>query len=367
MAFSSPDVDSMQIIFVFLDGKLALFTTTFARKYFAHYNPQSMAIETAKDLYVANGADLRHWHDVSSDIIKYLKDKLNRAAEAVVYKGVLPNSEAFDNLEDIRKGDTWTNEETGVNLMWNGEEWIPVSLFRMDFDKEAIEGSINGIQSGYIWTALQNFIDDPTIYRIVGEAYEDPELQNALHDISNQLADIVQDIIDLNAKYARIPDPLISTDEGNEIIKGEDGGVFFDSEHCRLAERLERLEAASATSVAPILSDGTPIAVNNSSPDVIYIEADQDVQIIFEPLTKYEWMVKHLYIESLADISVSIENGTFANVEEDPHYGQEGYGMLIRCTWIGGKIILEVLDNSQCAANVSSWKEEPEEPDDQNP
>lgn len=322
-----------------------------------------MAIETAKDLYVANGADLRHWHDVSSDIIKYLKDKLNRAAEAVVYKGVLPDMDAFDALTDVRKGDTWTNEETGVNLMWNGEEWVPVSLFRMDFDKEAIEGSINGIQSGYIWTALQNFIDDPTIYRIVGEAEEDPELQNALHDISNQLADIVQDLADLQAKYERIPDPLISIEEANEITKAEDGGIFFDSEHCRLAERLKRLEAASASTIEPIVADGTPIAVNASSPDVIYIEAEQDVQIIFEPLTKHEWMVKHVYIESLADISLSIENGTFANVEEDPHYGQAGYGMLIRCTWVGGKIVLEIVDNSQCATNVASWKEETDDPD----
>ncbi len=335
-----------------------------------------MAIETAKDLYVANGADLRHWHDVSSDIIKYLKDKLNRAAEAVVYKGVLPNMDAFDALLDVRKGDTWTNEETGVNLMWNEEEWVPVSLFRMDFDKEAIEGSINGIQSGYIWTALQNFIDDPTIYRIVGEAEEDPELQNALHDISNQLADLVQDLADLQAKYERIPDPLISIEEANEITKAEDGGTFFDSEHCRLAERVERLETVTATAIEPIIADGTPIAVNASSPDVIYIEAEQDVQIIFEPLTKHEWMVKHIYIESLADISLSIENGTFANVEEDPHYGQAGYGMLIRCTWVSGKIVLEIVDNSQCATNVDSWKEEtdnpddpgnPDNPDDQNP
>ena len=127
---------------------------------------------------------------------------------------------------------------------------------------------------------------------------------------------------------------------------------------------MERLETATATTVEPIVADGTPITVNASSPNVIYIEAEQDVQIIFEPLTKHEWMVKYIYIESLADISLSIENGTFANVEEDPHYGQAGYGMLIRCTWVGGKIVLEIVDNSQCAANVASWKEETDNPDD---
>ena len=176
-----------------------------------------MAIETAKDLYVAKGADLRHWHDVSSDIIKYLKDKLNRAAEAVVYKGKLANTDAFDALpEPPVKGDAWTNEETGVNLMWDGEHWIPVSLFRLDFDKEPIENSINGIQSGYIWKALQNFIDDPTIYRIVGEADQDPELQSYLNDISNQMADLIQDLADLTARFNQIPDPLISPEERNE-------------------------------------------------------------------------------------------------------------------------------------------------------
>ena len=329
-----------------------------------------MAIESAKDLYVANGADLRHWHDVSSDIIKYLKDKIERAASAVVYKGVLPNLESINDIDNAVKGDVWTNEETGVNFMWNGENWIPVSLFRMDFDKEAIEDSINGIQSGYIWKSLQNFIDDPAIYRIVNSVDEDSELQNYIHDISNQLADFIQDLEDLKEKYDRIPNPIISEQDGNEISKSEeDGGAYFDSEHCRLADKLAVLESTVQNYITNNVTvidelDENPIIVNESSPDVIYIEADQDVHLIFEPTEKYTWIVKHIYIESLANISLLVENASFANVEEDPHYGQEGYGLLFKCIWIGGKVILEVMDNSQCKTNVESWKEEP---DVQNP
>lgn len=316
-----------------------------------------MAIETAKDLYVANGADLRHWHDVSSDIIKYLKDKLNRAAEAVVYKGVLPDSEAFDALENVLKGDTWTNEETGVNLTWNGEEWVPVSLFRMDFDREAIEGSTNGIQSGYIWTALQNFIDDPTIYRIVGEAEQDPELQNILHDISSQLADLMHDLADLREKYERIPDPIVSTDDGNELIKGEDGGAYFNSERSILSERVSALERSTATTIEPVVADGSPVLINEASSDVIYIETDQDLHIIFELLPKRSWMVKHIYVESSSDISIEFQNATFSNVSEDPRYGFNGNSLLLRCIWIGGKVVVEAIDNSQAAVNVDEWSD----------
>ena len=313
-----------------------------------------MAIESAKDLFVANGADLRHWHDVSADIIKYL-NKLHRAIDAVVYKGTLPNMAAFEEL-DPQKGDTWTNLETGVNLSWNGTQWIPVSLFRMDFDKEPIEGSTNAIQSGYIWTALQNFIDDPTIYRIVAEADNDPELVNALEDVSNRLADIIQDLADLTEKFERIPDPLLSPEEANELTKAEDGGLFFDSEHCRLAQRVAMLESSQTIDVGdPIHPENGYYVVSEESPDIIYIETDEDLTLNFEALQKTKWMVRHVYIEALANIRLVCQNAEYANVSEAPQYGNAGYGILIRCTWVAGKVILEVLDNSQTAVNVDEW------------
>lgn len=318
-----------------------------------------MAIETAKDLYVANGADLRHWHDVSSDIIKYLKDKLNRAAEAVVYKGKLANEDAFNSLaEPPVKGDAWTNEETGVNMMWNGNQWIPVSLFRLDFDREPVENSLNGIQSGYIWTALQNFIDDPTIYRIVGEADQDPELQDYLHDISNQLADLMQDLEDLTRRFNQLPEPLVSPEEDNEIVRAEDGGLYFNSEDSRLEERVLALESARAREVESVIqTNGTYMTIGENSPEVTFIEAYGDISFNFESLPRMKWTVKHIYIESFNDINLSFENASFADVSEDPRYGRSGYAILIRCTWIAGKVVLEVLDNSQMYVNVEDWND----------
>lgn len=318
---------------------------------------ESMPIESAKDLYVANGVDLRHWHDVSSDIIKYLKDKLNRAAEAVVYKGSLANMDAIlAQTENAMHGDVWTNEETGVNLMWNGEDWIPVSLFRVDFDKEPIEGSTNGIQSGYIWTALQNFIDDPTIYRIVEEAEGDPELQNILLDVSNRLADIILDIADLRARIERIPDPMISEEEGNEIIKGADGGLYYNSGNSELAERVHSLEIMRPKEVEPREEPtGATVQMASESPEVTYLEASGDLTFDFETLPKGQWMTKYIYVEAMSDISLTFVNATFSDMSEQPSYGQAGYGIFIRCTWIAGKVVLEVLDNSQETKNVEDY------------
>ena len=314
-----------------------------------------MAIESAKDLFVANGADLRHWHDVSADIIKYLKDKLNRVADAVVYKGTLANMDAFDEQEPV-KGDTWTNQETGINMMWNGTQWVPVSLFRMDFDKEAIENSINGIQSGYIWTALQNFIDEPTIYRIVEEAENDSELRNSLEDISNRLADIVQDLADLSDKYDSLPSPLLSSEEQNELSTAADGGIYFNSETCRLEERVSALENVQTTNVGtPIVPQNGIVVIQSDSPEIIYIEAEEDLTLYFEPLDRQEWIVRHIYIETLADIHIEFNNASFANELEDPNYGMAGYGMLLKAIWVAGKVILEVIDNSQSATNVDEW------------
>ena len=318
---------------------------------------ESMPIESAKDLYVANGVDLRHWHDVSSDIIKYLKDKLNRAAEAVVYKGPLANMDAIlAQTEDAMHGDVWTNEETGVNFMWNGEDWIPVSLFRVDFDKEPIEGSTNGIQSGYIWTALQNFIDDPTIYRIVEEAEGDPEFQNILLDVSNRLADIILDISDLRARIERIPDPMISEDEGNEIIKGSDAGLYYNSNNSKLAERVHNLEIVKPKEIeTKVEPDGATIQMTSESPEITYLEAFGDLTFDFEILPKSQWMTKYIYVEAMANIALTFVNATFSDMSDQPSYGQAGYGIFIRCTWIAGKIILEVLDNSQETKNVEDY------------
>ena len=313
-----------------------------------------MPIESANDLFIANGPDLRHWHNVSSDIILYLRDKLARAGEAAVFKGTLPNLAAFGGVEDTAcRGDVWANEETGVNLMWSGTEWVPVSLFRIDYDKEAIEGSERGIQSGYIWTALQNVITDEEIEEILRGIDGDQELLNSITSLSNQLADMAQDIQEMQARCNALPDPLISADEGNDITKGEDGGVYFDVDASNLARRVDLLETASSTTIESIIqTDGSQITVNEDSPNVIFIEASEDVNIAFEAMPRTRWMVKHLYIEALQTVRISFANSIFANQSEDPQYGNAGFSILIRCTWIGGKIILEVLDNSQCASNL---------------
>lgn len=315
-----------------------------------------MPIESASDLFVAKGVDLRHWHNVSSDIIKYLRDKLDRAGEAAVYKGSLENLAAFSGVEDTAsKGDVWTNEETGVNLMWNGEDWIPVSLYRIDFDREAIEGSERGIQSGYVWTALQNVITDEEIEEILRMMDDDYELQSSIDNVSNQLADVIQDVHDLQDKYDRLPNPLISEDEGNDIVKGSDGGLYFDMESTELTQRIENIENGASTTIENIIqTDGTPITIDESSPNVVFIEASDDVTLSFTALPRTSWMVKHLYIEAMTTVHISFLNAIFANQSEDPQYGNEGFSIFIRCTWIGGKVVLEVLDNSQCASNLQA-------------
>ena len=205
-------------------------------------------------------------------------------------------------------------------------------------------------------TALQNVITDEEIERIVAECEADAGIQNALRDISNQLADILLDISDLNEKYSRIPEPLVSEDEGNDIAKGEDGGVYLNVSETALAERVERLEKGSQSEIeSTIRTDGSTIYVGTDSPQVVFIEADQDVSLSFDTLPRQSWMVKYVYIEALAPVRITFRDAVFADQSEDPQYGSEGYGILLRCTWIAGKAVLEVLDNSQAAKNAADW------------
>lgn len=334
-----------------------------------------MPIESANDLFVANGVDLRHWHNVSSDIIKYLRDKLDRAGVAVVYKGALENQAAFGNVQDsATHGDVWTNEETGVNMMWDGDDWVPVSLYRIDYDTEAIEGSERGIQSGYVWTALQNVITDPEIEEIIASIDTDYELQSMLGNISNTLSDLIQDMHYLQDRVVRIPNPIISTDNGNSIVQGDDGGVFLNLSESILNERLDAVERTIGTTVNTIVpASGEPVVVGAESPTVIFIEASEDVHLQFREQARNVWMMKYVYIEALNDIALSYSNAVFSDQSEVPYYGNAGYSILIRCIWIGGKIILEVIDNSQCAVNASQWQgyageePDPDTPDPDNP
>ena len=315
-----------------------------------------MPIESASELFVAKGEDLRHWHNVSSDIIKYLRDKIDRSGEAVVYKGTLENMAAFGPKESTAShGDVWTNQESGVNMMWNGEGWVPVSLFRMDFDREPVDGSINAIQSGYIWTALQNVITEQDIIEILQGIDSDQELQTRLESISNRLADIMQDLQDLNNKFNSLPDPLISTDVNNQIVYGNDRGLYCSTVGSVLEQRVDRLETLIGSEPVVITPNGEPISVTPSSPSFMFIDSSEDLTFTFEPAERLAWDVKHIYIEALDRIRLTFVNSTFSNQSEDPHWGQAGFGILLRCSWVAGKVVIEVLDNSQSARNVEEW------------
>lgn len=102
------------------------------------------------------------------------------------------------------------------------------------------------------------------------------------------------------------------------------------------------------------------VPVSPLSDQVVYIYAEGNLTLDFEKVWKNGEVDKHYFIQkriylensSNTQIELDIQNAEWANDISSPHWGDPGMHLYILATWIGGRIILEVLDNDQLADNI---------------
>lgn len=105
--------------------------------------------------------------------------------------------------------------------------------------------------------------------------------------------------------------------------------------------------------------EGT-VSISPLSDQVMYIVAEGNVVLNFESvykdgsIDKLYFTQKKIYIENASEnnVELTINNAEWANDLNHPDWGRPGMHLYILATWIGGRIILEVVDNDQAADNL---------------
>lgn len=105
------------------------------------------------------------------------------------------------------------------------------------------------------------------------------------------------------------------------------------------------------------------IPIQPISDQVIYIYAEENVTLDFQKMWKDNavdnlyFTQKRIYVENSSDakIALNVLNAEWANDVNSPEWGLPGMHLYILATWIGGRIILEIIDNDQLADNLENF------------
>lgn len=106
--------------------------------------------------------------------------------------------------------------------------------------------------------------------------------------------------------------------------------------------------------------DDGVVPVSPLSDQVLYILAEENLELDFEKVwidgevDKLYFTQKKIYIENIGEtkITLGIRNAEWANDINSPEWGDPQMHLYILATWIGGRIILDIVDNDQLADNV---------------
>ena len=104
------------------------------------------------------------------------------------------------------------------------------------------------------------------------------------------------------------------------------------------------------------------VEISPLSDQVIYVQCEGNVTLNFEKvynngdLDKLYFTQKRIYLENTIDspITLTISNAEWANDITAPTWGDPDMHLYVLATWIGGRIILEIIDNDQLADNVQN-------------
>lgn len=105
------------------------------------------------------------------------------------------------------------------------------------------------------------------------------------------------------------------------------------------------------------------IPISPLSDQVVYVIAKENIVLDFEKvwkdgeIDKLYFTQKRIYVENGTNENVKlvIKNAEWANDLNAPDWGYPGMHLYILATWIGGRIILEIVDNDQLADNIDSF------------
>lgn len=285
-------------------------------------------IDSANDLYVAiknnDTRELKPWSIVAQDIIQYLRKKIEKIEQAVVYKGSVNNVSDLNNAEKVVGNMYTVVNDHNNNYVYTGSTWINLGTV---YDTEAIQNSKNAVESNFIYNALINYATYEQIQQIIDDIFGD---SGNLSDITRNINDIINVI--------------------NNDISDLQGDVT------EIKEQLTNLENTNNVKSITTLNNNSTI-IDKESDNTLFYKISGNVTLNFVPSNDENFFTtKYIYIEIIGNNTnkLIITNASWSMLQEDPTFTKKGCYILAKAIWIANKVIIETIDINQLPTEILS-------------
>ena len=250
--------------------------------------------------------------------------------------------------------------EDGVNYAWTGTGWD--SLGGILSVETVINGTTGASGAPVSTAAVKTFVD------------AEVSTLNARIDseVSTLNATIESEVSTLNDRI----DSEVSTLEAviasevstlNERIDTEVSAInaTIESEVSTLNATIESEVSALQAQIDEIVGEqtvtvdakeaGATTTIDKDSDQVIVMTTQGAQTLAFTAAASTVYSVKYIHLTAAENTTLTVTGGEWADAEEQPVWGSKTYKLFLKATFVAGRVVLEVLDNSQEAANVAAY------------
>lgn len=122
-----------------------------------------------------------------------------------------------------------------------------------------------------------------------------------------------------------------------------------------LGERIGQFNPKFDTNVDIFVSeenDNTSV-INYDSSNYTIVKVKSSVyNTTFVPADENTYAEKFIHYTAMVDTSLTFSGAVWANNEEPPQWGMKERNLLVRAIFIGGRVILNTIDNDQTMLNI---------------
>ena len=261
------------------------------------------------------------------------------------------------NTEGLTVGDVYNvkqaidgnSSEDGVNYAWTGTGW----------------DSLGGILSVESSITAQNASSGAPVSASAVKSYVDNEVSTLNTRIDSEVsalnATIESEVSALEATIASEVSTLeasIASEVStlNERIDSEVSALTatIESEVSALNERVDEITGTSeVTAVAK--ADGSTTTFDKDSDQVTALTTSGAQTLAFTAAASNVYSVKYIHLVATEDTTLTVTGVEWADAEDAPVWGKATYKLYLKVTWIQGRVIAQVMDNSQAAYNCTQY------------
>ena len=267
---------------------------------------------------------------------------------------------AVGDVYNVKQAIDGNASEDGVNYAWTGTGWD--SLGGILSVETVINGTTGSSGAPVSTAAVKTFVDaevstlnariDSEVSALNATIESEVSTLNARIDseVSTLEAVIASDVSALNERI----DSEVSAI--NATIESEVSALnaTIESEVSALNARVDEIVGEQEVTV-DAKEAGATTTIDKDSDQVIVMTTQGAQTLTFTPAASTVYSVKYIHLTAAENTTLTVTGGEWADAEEQPVWGNKTYKLFLKATFVAGRVVLEVLDNSQEAANVAAY------------